>query len=223
MGALKQWCLDWLDRANVEPSDRKIDDPIAILQRAFGALAGILAILSSPAISLLAPNINSNARIVLLSLIGLATLVAVNHVVTAKDVGETTSGFSSRIKKTYRFSSGERWAARAILLIALILPLLNLVPAPKDCNLTAIVDWQADGSPTPVSLSSSIGGRSERYPVERGKPVAMKLPAAHLGTFSIVLMWSDNSASDFGTFAGCSTVANRSSTDGRAQVELAVR
>jgi hypothetical protein len=227
MGRLREWWLDWLDRSDVGSSNRKIDDPVTILQRAFAMLAGIVAILSSPAISALVPNLNANAAIVLRSVIALVTLASVNYVVTAKDVAETTSGFRTQTQRTYRFSTVERLIARGVVAIALLLLLLNLIPpsaTPSACNLTATVAWQApEGPATPLYLSLAAGARTERYVVERGKAIAMQIPAAHLSGYSMVLEWSDNSASDFGAFSGCSPVMNRRSGDDRAKVELVVR
>jgi hypothetical protein len=208
MGRLREWWLDWLDRSDVGSSNRKIDDPVTILQRAFAMLAGIVAILSSPAISALVPNLNANAAIVLRSVIALVTLASVNYVVTAKDVAETTSGFRTQTQRTYRFSTVERLIARGVVAIALL----------------ATVAWQApEGPATPLYLSLAAGARTERYVVERGKAIAMQIPAAHLSGYSMVLEWSDNSASDFGAFSGCSPVMNRRSGDDRAKVELVVR
>lgn len=227
MARLREWSLDWLDRSDVRPSDRKIDDPITILQRAFTALAGIIALLSSPAISVLAPNLNTNAGIVLRVVIALVTLAAVNHVVTSKDVAETISGLRSQLVRTYRFSTAERLIARGVVAIALVMLVLNLVPAavpPRNCNLAATVDWQMpEGSAKPLFLSLTAGGRTERFVADRGIPIAMQVLPAHLSDFSIALEWSDNSRSDFGAFSGCSAAVDRRSGDGRAKVNLAVR
>jgi hypothetical protein len=227
MAPLTEWALDWLDLSGVKPSDHKIDDPITLFQRAFAALAGIIAVLSSPAINVLVPNLNNNAALVLRVVIALATLIAVNYVVTAKDVVETTSGFGSQTLRIYRFSTTERLIARGVVAIALVMLLLNLVPAPeapRNCNLTAIVDWQTpDGSASPLFLTLTAGGRTERFTADKGKPVAMQVLPAHLSAYSMVLEWSDNSRSDFGGFSGCSPVVDRRSRDGRAKVDLAVR
>jgi len=224
---LREWSRDWLDLSDVKPSDRKIDDPITLLQRAFAALAGIIAILSSPAINVLVPNLNTNAAIVLRVVIALVTLAAVNYVVTAKDVVETTSGFRSETLRTYRFSTTERLIARGVVATALLLLLLNLIPAaepPRSCNLTATVDWQTpEGPARPLFLSLTAGDRADRFTVDKEKPVAMQVPPAHLSAYSIVLEWSDNSRSEFGAFAGCSAIADRRSRDGRAKIDLAVR
>jgi hypothetical protein len=224
---LREWSRDWLDLSDVKPSDRKIDDPITLLQRAFAALAGIIAILSSPAINVLVPNLNANAAIVLRVLIALVTLVAVNYVVTAKDVVETTSGFRSETLRTYCFSRTERLIARGVVAIALLLLILNLIPAsepPRNCNFMATVDWQTPEGPVrPLFLSLTAGDRTDRFTVDKGKPVAMQIAPAHLSAYSIVLEWSDNSRSDFGPFAGCSAKTDRRSRDGRAKLDLAVR
>jgi hypothetical protein len=226
LAKLKEWSLDWLGRADVRPPDRKIDDPLTLLQRVFAALAGIVAILSSPAISLLTPNLNPNASLVLRVVIALVTLVAVNYVVTAKDTVETTSGFRSQMLRTYRFTTAERMIARGVVAVALLLLALNLVPptpAARPCNLTATADWESGGSTRPLLLSLVAGGRTERFAVEKAMPVAIQLPLAHAVGFSIVLEWSDNTRSDFGAFSGCAAVTDRRSGDGRAKIDLAVR
>jgi hypothetical protein len=227
MVQLREWARDWLDLSDVKPSNRQIDDPITLLQRVFAALAGIIAILSSPAISVLVPNLNTNTAIVLRVIIALVTLAAVNYVVTAKDVVETTSGFRSETIRTYRFSRTERLIARGVVAAALLLLSLNLIPAaepPRNCNLMATIDWQTpEGMARPLYLSLTAGDRAERFSVEKGKPVAMLVPPAHLSAYSIVLEWSDNSRSDFGAFAGCSAIADRRSRDGRAELDLAAR
>jgi hypothetical protein len=148
-GRLREWSLDWPDRSDVKPSDRKIDDPITILQHAFAALAAIIAVLSSPAIGVLVPNLSANAVIALRIAVALVTLAAVNYVVTAKELVETTTGFRSQTLRTYRFSTTERLIARGVVAIALLMFVLNLVPAappPRDCDLTATVDVPAPSS-----------------------------------------------------------------------------
>jgi hypothetical protein len=227
MALLSEWSRDWLDLSDIKPSNRQIDDPITLLQRVFAALAGIIAILSSPAISVLVPNLNTNTAIVLRVIIALVTLAAVNYVVTAKDVVETTSGFRSETVRTYRFSRTERLIARGVVAAALLLLSLNLIPAaepPRNCNLMATVNWQTpEGMARPLFLSLAAGDRAQRFSVEKGKPVAMLVLPAHLSAYSIVLEWSDNSRSDFGAFAGCSAIADRRSGDGRAELDLAAR
>ncbi len=226
MDRLKQWAHDWLGLADVKSSNSKIEDPIAIVQRVFAALAAIAAVLSSPAIGVLAPNLNANAALVLRALVVAVTLIAVHYVVTAKDVTETTTGFRSVTLRTYRFSTTERLIARGVVVLALVMLALNLVPAPaapRDCNLTATVDWPVtDGARTPLYLSMTAGS-PVRYPLEQARPIVMQVPAAHVSTFSMILVWSDGFQSDFGAFSGCAAVRDRRSGDGRAKVDLAIR
>ena len=131
MALLSEWSRDWLDLSGIKPSNRQIDDPITLLQRVFAALAGITAILSSPAISVLVPNLNTNTAIALRIIIALVTLAAVNYVVTAKDVVEATSGFRSQTVRTYRFSRTERLIARGVVGAALLLLILILFRPPS--------------------------------------------------------------------------------------------
>jgi hypothetical protein len=104
---------------------------------------------------------------------------------------------------------------------------LNLFPPaepPRNCNFLATVDWEMPERPVrPLFLSLTAGDRTDRFAVDKEKPVAMQVAPAHLSTYSIVLEWSDNSRSDFGAFAGCSATADRRSRDGRAKLDLAVR
>jgi len=228
MGRLREWSRDWLGRSNTRPSDRKIDDPLTILQRIFATLAAIVAVLSNAATSILVPNLNANAAVILRIVVTLATLVAVNYVVTAKDTAETVSGLSSYTVRTYRFSNTDRLIARGIVVVAIVMLILNLVPAPqpiRNCDLTAIVRWQQPmvGTARPLLLLLSAGDQEDRYPVQEGKPVAMQVPSAHLSSFSITLLWSDTSRSDFGQFSGCSEPVSKESDDDRAKINLTGR
>jgi hypothetical protein len=104
--------------------------------------------------------------------------------------------------------------------------LLNLShdEPPRNCNFMATVDWETPEGPVrPLFVSLTAGDRTDRFVVDKEKPVAMQVAPAHLSTYSIVLEWSDNSRSDFGAFAGCSATADRRSRDGRARLDLAVR
>jgi len=225
MARLWEWGLDWLDRSDVKPSDHKIEDPITLLQRIFAVLGGIIAILSSPAISVLVPSLNTTTAIALRVIIAMVTLAAVNYVVTAKEVVETTSGFRSQTLRTYRYSNTERLIARGVVLIALLMLVLKLIPdtTPYNCNLTATVALQTpEGSTRPLFLLLTAGGDPDTFIVDEGQPVEMQVLSSHLSAFSIALQWSDNSRSDFGSFTGCSAVDRRSS-DGRATIDLSVR
>ncbi len=214
---LKEWALDWVDRTGTQPSDGKIEDPLTLLSRVFAALAGVGAVLSSPAIDFLAPNLNANAAAILRVIIAAGTLVAVNYVVTAKDSVE-----SGKLRK-YRFSNTERLIARGIVVLAILIWSLNFVPAPpepRDCSVNAEVTWsgQLNGMrPQSVSLQA---GEEQLYPVEAGRPVAMLVPAEHLSVWSVTLLWSDGARSDFGEFSGCPAAASRGSGDGRAEISL---
>jgi hypothetical protein len=227
MGRLKEWALDWVDRSDTQPSERKIQDPITVLQRSVAALAGLLAILSSPAIGVLVPDLNPNAAIVLRIAIALVTLVAVNYVVTAKDTAEAEPGAAAKPVRRYRYSNTERLIARGVIAAAILVLALNLVPAPtppRDCSLTATVEWQPPGTTAkPLFLALTTGGRVERYPVEAGTPVAMQVPAVHLSGYSVALLWSDNSRSEFGELSECAAAVTKESEDGRATIALTGR
>jgi hypothetical protein len=227
MGRLREWALDWIDRSETEPSDRKIDDPLTLLQRIFAALAGIVAIFSSPAIGFLIPNLNANAALMLRIVVALATLVAVNYVVTAKDVVKP-EGAGSPPQLKYRFSITERLIARGVVAIAILMSLLNFVPAPsgppRDCTLTATISLnQPQANIRPQFLSLSAGGRDIRYPAEIGKTIAMQVPAGHISNYAVALQWPDTSRSEFGAMSGCPAELSRDSSDGRAKIDLKLR
>jgi hypothetical protein len=217
---LKEWALDWVDRTGTRPAAGGIEEPLTLVSRIFAALAGVVAVLSSPAIDFLAPNLNANAAAILRVIIALGTLVAVNYVVTAKDSVE-----SERHRK-YRFSNTERLIARGIVVLAILIWSLNFVPAPpepRDCSVNAVVTWtgQLNGiKPQSVSLKSD---GEQLYPVEADRPVAMLVPAEHLSKWSVTLLWSDGSRSDFGEFSGCPAAASKGSGDGRAEISLGGR
>ncbi len=69
-----QWILDWLELGDVEQSDANIGDPIDIATKAGTALVALLALPSSQLVTLIVPEMNSNALIVFQVLIGLVTL-----------------------------------------------------------------------------------------------------------------------------------------------------
>jgi hypothetical protein len=224
MGRLRDWVLDWIDRSRTEPSDRKIDDPVSLLQRIFAALAGIIAIFSSPAIGFLVPNLNANAALVLRIIVALVILTAVNHVVTAKDTVEA-GATGSRPRHKYRFSPTERLIARGVVAAAILVSLLNLVPAPapppQDCSLTATVNpIRPLGSARLQFLALNAGGRETRYPAVIGRPIAIKVPAGHILNYAVALQWSDNSRSEFDALSGCPAELSKDSSDGRAKIDF---
>lgn len=225
MSRIAEWARDWLDRSDVRPSDRKIDDPLTILQRVFAALAAILAILSSPAINAFLPNPDAGAIMIVRLAIALVTLVAVNHVVTAKEVVETTAGFSSKTLRTYRYSTTERLIARGVVAVALMMMLLYLVPKPRSCNLRATASWTTPQGPaTPLFVAVLAGGNElTRIGAENRKPFDLTIPPEHVSAFALIIQWSDGTRSDFGPFASCSAVTNTNSGDGRAKVDFVVR
>lgn len=227
MGRLREWWLDWIDRSGTEPSDGRIEDPISLVPRILAALGGLALIGSGEAVAALVPDLNPNAAMVLRGLVILVTLVAANHVVTAKDAAETVAGMRSRTVSTYRFSETERWIARGVVVLPFVLLGISLVPAPdgpRGCDLTAKVAWPAPGGTAkPLFLSLFAGGREDRYPVAAGQPIAMPVPAAHLQDYSVSLLWSDSSRSEFGQFSGCPEATSKGASDGRATIDLAGR
>jgi hypothetical protein len=95
-----------------------------------------------------------------------------------------------------------------------------------NCNLMATINWQTGppGSTTPLFLSVTAGADTKRFIAgDAGVPIAMQIPLTNGPRFSILLVWSDDSRSDFGTFSTCSPAVNRGSKDGRAKMDLAVR
>jgi hypothetical protein len=224
MGKLKEWALDWVDCSDTLSSDRKISDPLAIVQSVFATLAAVVALASSPVINAFAPNLNSTARLGLNVLIALLTLAAVHYVVTAKDMTESLSGHRVQSRRTYRFSQLERWVGRGVVALAIILLALNRVASvPPACGMTATVTWPSSAASRALYLAVTAGGREQRYDVETGKPVALEVVPAHASDFSIALLWSDGARSDFGGFSACPAAINRTSNDGRARIDIAGR
>jgi hypothetical protein len=222
---LKEWALDWVDRSGTEPSGGRSGNPLTNLPQLFAALAAIVAVLSSPAISVLVPDLNANAALVLRAAIALATLIAVNHVVTAKDTVPVPSPLRSETVRRYRFSRAERMIARGIVVVGALIWSLNYVPAPaepEDCGLDAIVTAAggSGGAATPVALLLQLGDREERISADLGKRLAMLVPSEHLSAWRLVLIWSDGSRSDFGEFSGCPAEAQANSQDGRVKIVL---
>jgi hypothetical protein len=223
---LREWSLDWLGRSNVKSPERKIDDPLTLLPRIFATLAGIVALGSSPAVKLLLPNLNRNSSFVLSASIALAALAVVNHVVTAKDTVETFSGIKIKPARIYRFSTTERLIAKGVTAFALLLLAANLIPTrePHDCSLTVNIAAQPGrGSAEPLLLSVRREGGQDQSPAEAGKPVPIVVPGAQVSRFSLELLWTDDSRSEFGPLAGCMAVAHKESTDGRAKISLELR
>jgi hypothetical protein len=222
MGRLREWALDWIDRSGTEPAaNRKIDDPLTLLPKIVAAIAGIVAIFSSPAISFLVPNLNANAAVIFRVLIVLLTLAAVNYIVTAKDVANIGIAGAPRLYR-YRFSTQERLIARGVVAVALLVTLLNFVPSPqvpRDCALTATVSWDAQREVNnPLFLTLNFAGGENRYPVGLGKPIAMLVPAGHISNYSIALQWPNNARSEFGVLSGCLAKLSKDSSDGRAKI-----
>jgi hypothetical protein len=219
---LREWSWDWLGRSDVKPSKSSFDNPLTILQRTAATLAGIVAILSNPAITVIAPNLGPAATTTVHVAVALVTLAAVNYVVTAKETVESTSGFASVTFRKYRFSNTERLVARGVTGIAIFLTLLSFFPSPKDCDLTATVTWQQP-SKKPLFLLLTLRTGGETYPVETRQPVAIRVPSGNISSFSISLVWADGEPSNFGEFTGCAALVTRKSRDDRAEISLASR
>ena len=102
---------------------------------------------------------------------------------------------------------------------------LNLLPAktePRACNLNAVVTLTQSAGAQPLYLTVTVAGHQDQYPFEAGKLVALQVPVAHPPSFSITLIWSDGSRSDFGTFGDCAAATNKSANDDRAKISLSI-
>jgi hypothetical protein len=221
---LREWTLDWLHLSSTQPAEPTILDPLTIIPRAFAALGAITAVLASPVMNVLVPDLNANAAFFLRLVIAGATLVAVNYVVTKKGTVDSATGFRSQTFQRYRFSNTERIVAQLVVIVGITIWSLNFVPAPKlpkDCEIIAEISWAEppDGIPTPLYIELTAG-EPVRYTVGNGRPVALRVPAAHAASWSLALVWSDNSRSNFGIFTGCSKINRKGSGDGRAQITV---
>jgi hypothetical protein len=224
ISTLREWSLDWLDRSTIQASARRIDDPLTLLPRIFAVLAGITSVLSSPAVNVLLPHLNPIAANLLRASVTLAALAVLNYVVTAKDTVETLAGINVRPEQRYRFSATERLIARGVIVLAILLLGLNFIPSPGDCNLTARIVAQPGQRPArPLLLFVSAEESRDELPILEGQPLVIHVSATDVSSFSLTLLWSDNSRSEFGTFSGCTPLVDKGSTDGRAKISLAVR
>jgi hypothetical protein len=123
-----------------------------------------------------------------------------------------------------RSTTTERVIARGVIGLAILLLVLNLIPSPRDCNLSAGIAVQQDhGSARPLLLLVSMGERRDALPIQEGQAPVIHVGAADVSRFSVMLLWSDDSRSEFGTFSGCTALVDKEATDGRAKISLAVR
>ncbi len=95
----------------------------------------------------------------------------------------------------------------------------SIAPEDKDCELSASITWELMDDTIPLYVVLTAGG-SARYLVNSGIPVALHIPSAHIGNWSLALVWSDKSKSEFGSFSGCSIAGRKESEDKRAQISF---
>ncbi|MDE3819696.1 hypothetical protein [Sinorhizobium meliloti] len=216
--------LDWLERGDVEESDASLGNPIEIASKAGAALIALLALPSSPLVTMLVPEINSNALIVLQGLIGVTTLGLINYVVTAKDLRTERAGLTSRTVPVYRYTRAERIVARLILVLAIAFYSLNLVPPPadkKNCDLFAKL--RIDNAKRPLTLLLLAGDKQTSYSLVGSSDVAITIPAASVPSYTFSLVWEGGSRSEFDKFSGCIAPIERASKDGQATISFSSR
>src|SRR5208337_356111 len=83
--------------------------------------------------------------------------------------------------------------------------------SPKDCELTALMTWTPPGSsssPLYVELASG-----EQFAVGNGVPIALSIPAAHTGDWTLTVVWSDRTRSQFGKLSECYKTYSKESDD----------
>jgi hypothetical protein len=223
---LKGWTLDWLHLSSTEPSEKRIEDPLNLLPRVFIVLAGIVAVFASPAITVLAPELNQRSATILRVIVAIATLCAANYVVTAKDMIPAEPSSKSGIVQRFRYSNSDRLVAQGVVLFGIVIWSLNFItssPVLKDCDLMAVVTWpHPDQAPAPLYVTLTAGD-PVRYHIENGIPIAMRVASAHTDSWAMSLQWSDGSRSEFGNYSGCDKRHSNDSEDGRAHISLESR
>ncbi|MBY5767016.1 hypothetical protein HFO06_28620 [Rhizobium leguminosarum] len=221
-----QWILDWLELGDVEQSDANIGDPIDIATKAGTALVALLALPGSQLVTLIVPEMNSNALIVFQVLIGVVTLGVINYVVTAKDSRTERGVLNSRTVSVYRYTRAERVIARLVIAIAVVLYSLNFIPAPtekKNCDLLAKVKWQTNSSKKPLTLLLIAENMQTSYSLVSSSDVAITIPATSIPSYSFAVVWESGSRSDFDESSGCVPPMERVSKDGEATISLSSR
>jgi TIR domain len=95
--------------------------------------------------------------------------------------------------------------------------------SPKDCELTALMTWtppESSSSPLYVELAS---GDLAQFAVGNGIPVALSIPAGHIGDWTLTVVWSDRTRSQFGKFSECYKNYSKESDDKRVLLSLESR
>jgi hypothetical protein len=221
---LREWALDWLHMSPTQPAGKSSEGSPKLVPRIFAGVAAALAVFSSPAISALAPNLSSNAALLLRILITIAALIAVNHVVTAKE--EVTAGFKSRTILKYCFSNAERILAESIVVLGIAiwaLPFAHDLASPKDCELTALMTWARSETPASPLYVELVAGDSAQFAVGNGIPVALSIPSAHTGDWTLTIVWSDRTRSRFEKLSECYKYYSKESDDKRVLLSLESR
>lgn len=221
---LTEWALDWLQMSSTAPAAKAAEGSPNLVPLIFAAAVTVLAAFSSPAISASAPNLNSNAALLLRILIAVVALIAVNHVVTAKEEGST--GFKSQTIRRYRFSNTARFLAESVGIIGMgiwALAFARDLALPKDCELTALMTWTPSDTPPSPLYVEIAAGELVQFAVGNGIPVAFSIPAAQTSDWTLTILWSDRTRSKFGKLTECYEHYSKESDDRRALLSLESR
>ncbi|MGO6950362.1 hypothetical protein [Rhizobium johnstonii] len=221
----REWARDWLGRGKVEKSEAKLDDPIGLLSKALAGLVALFALPGSEVVKSIVPDLNGNALRILQLAIALATLWAINHVVTAKGSSTKRTGLSSETVLTYSYTQTERIIARLIIVVAIFLFALNYIPSPipeKDCDLLATVKWEQSNPRKPLTLLLA-GNSQTSYSLVSSSEIAITIPAASIPSYSFTVVWENGTRSEFDKFSGCVAPIEKSSKDGQAKILISSR
>lgn len=117
-------------------------------------------------------------------------------------------------------------AGLAVVLVALglaiwALPMVRDVVSPKDCALTALMTWTPpNSSASPLYFALATG---DQFPVGNGIPVAFSVPTAHIDDWTLTVVWSDRTRSQFGKLSECYKNYSKESDDKRILLSLESR
>ena len=119
-------------------------------------------------------------------------------------------------------------AGFAVVLVALglavwALPVARDLVSPKACGLTALMTWtppNSSASPLYVELGA---GDLAQFAIGNGIPIALSVPAAHIDDWTLTVVWSDRTRSQFGKLSECYKNYSKESDDKRVLLSLESR
>lgn len=119
-------------------------------------------------------------------------------------------------------------AGFAVVLVAFglavwALPVVRDLVSPKACGLTALMTWTPPNSSASPLYVELVAGDSAQFAVGNGIPVALSVPAAHIEDWTLTVIWSDRTRSQFGKLSECYKNYTKESDDKRVLLSLESR